>query len=102
MTHHFIMVCAKWTDLFALNVQKRPDRLLKTAGRKETPDMLILRKEPIPETVNPRKISQGDSLMPPGNKVHTKFLDHFDVKNYEGDTYEHNCNTDDSRFDNED
>ena len=80
MTHHFIMIRAKWTDLFALNVQNRPDRLLTTAGRKETPDILILRNEPIPETVNTRKTSQGDSLMPPGNKSHKTFLDHFDVK----------------------
>ena len=33
--------------------------------RKETPAILILRKEPIPEIFNPRKRSQGDSLMPP-------------------------------------
>ena len=33
--------------------------------RKYTPYFSILGKEPIPETVNPIKISQGDSLMPP-------------------------------------
>ena len=46
---------------------------------KEAPNVSILRKETIQETVNPRKISQGGSLMHPENKVQTKLLDYFDV-----------------------
>ena len=42
--------------------QKRSPRKNK---RKETPDVSILRKEPLRDTVNPRKISQEDSPIHP-------------------------------------
>ena len=41
------------------------NRIFFKNKRKETPALSILRKESIPETVNPRKIFQGDYIMPP-------------------------------------
>ena len=67
-------------------------------NRKETQDLLILRKEPIPETVNPRKIDHEDYLMPPEKESPHKMSRPFRRKeDYEGDINEENRNTDYSR-----
>ena len=59
--------------------------------RKETSDISILRKEPIPKTVNPRKRYQGDSLMPTEKESQHKISQPFQCKEeYEGDTDEKN------------
>ena len=71
-------------------------------NRKETSDHLIPRKEPIPETLYPIKISQGDSIMPPEKESPHKTSQSFLHKeDYQGDTDENNCNTYDSRSNNE-
>ena len=60
-------------DLFVLYVLGaslpviKPDQKLIPCKyhRKETPSLLTLIKEPIPETINPSKRSQGYSIIPP-------------------------------------
>ena len=69
--------------------------------RKKAPALSILRKEQIPETINPRKRSQGDSLMPPETIPH-KISQRFQrAEDYEGDNDEKNCNTYGSRSEND-
>ena len=69
--------------------------------RKETPAVSIIRKEPIQETVNPRKISQGYSLMHPEKEIRHKMSQPFrQIEDCEGNTDENKCNADDSLSDN--
>ena len=70
--------------------------------RKKTLDSSVIRKEPIIDTVNSRKISQEDTVthVEKGSQHKTPqtFLDKED---YECDTDEKNIFTDDSRTDND-
>ena len=69
-----VIIAQENLDLYVLSglgaslASIKPDkkRIPIKNSRKETPSILIPIKEPIPETVDPRKISQGDYLMPPG------------------------------------
>ena len=70
--------------------------------RKETPAALIIRKEPIQETVNPRNISGGffnasRKRNPTQNVLTIKHKEY-----YEGDTDVMNRNTNDSKYENDD
>ena len=71
-------------------------RILRKNKSKEKPGFSIKGKEPIQETVNPRKGSQGDHLIISENKSSHKIFHPFQHKvDYEGDTNEKNCNTND-------
>ena len=83
----------------------KPDQIHspRKSKRKETTALLLLRKEPIPDIVNPRKISQGDYLMPPEKESPHKISQPFQRKEeYEGDNNEKNNNIDDSQSGNDD
>ena len=64
--------------------------------RKKTPAILVLRKEPIRDTVNLRKISQEDTVIYPEKGSQHKTSRPFRNKeDYEGDTNEKNSYTND-------
>ena len=66
-----------------------------------TPDVSIIRKDPIREKVTTRKIPQGDSLMHSKNQSKKSFRPFQHKVDYEGDTGEYNRNTYDSQLDND-
>ena len=64
---------------------------------------MVLRKEPIGDTANPRKISQEYTVIDPGKgSQHETSRPFQDKEYYEGDTDEDNCYTDDSWTRNDD
>ena len=70
--------------------------------RKKTPSSLVLRKEPIGDTVNQRKILQEDNVIDPEKgSQHKTSRPYQNKKYYEGDTDGNNCYTDDSRTGND-
>ena len=73
-------------------------RIPRRNKRKKTTSSLVLRKEPIRDTVNPRKISHGDTLIDTEKGSQHKTPRPFKNKeDYEGDTDENNCYNYDSQ-----
>ena len=71
--------------------------------RKKTPDSSAIRKEHIRDTVNPRKISQEDTVTDVEKGIqHKKYRPFQNKEDYEGDTDKNNIFTDDLRTENDD
>ena len=78
-------------------------RITRNNKRKETPYTSVIRKEPIRDTVNPRKISKEGTVTDVEKYSYYKTLPFFRHKvDYEGDTDEKKRCSDDSRTETDD